>query len=517
MEKTVLFVAEKMAALEVVKRRLDATGVGDACLELHSSKANKRALLEELRGTWELGAPKGQGAGTLYARLLTARDRLNAHAVRMHTPEPASSLTPFQVIGQLSRLRLDGEKPSDIALVQPERWSNDDFAERHDVVRELIERIGVIGRPDDHAWRGVGLASITPTDAERLTARITALVSELVAYDAEQTEIAALLSVTRPTQFDGLDAMTGLAARVATAPALSRDALGSNVWSDDRPALDDLLSTGSHHAVLMDQLKSVILPEGLHADVTEPTAALAPLPDTFSLDAFVRVGEAAAILPRLEAEAQALAGALGRDAPTTLEQVRSAVRVGERVATAPEASPEAFAADLWDTGVERAADVAAAVAQLETARTSIETALTDAAWDMDLSHARGVLASHGSGFLKIFSGEWRRANRLVRSVLTHPDAPLDETLAALDALARGRAARRTIEDEAAFAATAFASDWRGDRSSSAPLLALTEWMRSLKGLGAEPRLIAAKRPGQKRHRRQDCSDTHPRRTGRPAN
>jgi len=56
--KTVLFVAEKMAALDVVKRRLDATGVGDACLELHSNKANKRAVLEELRKTWELGAPR---------------------------------------------------------------------------------------------------------------------------------------------------------------------------------------------------------------------------------------------------------------------------------------------------------------------------------------------------------------------------------------------------------------------------------------------------------------------------
>ena len=40
--KTVLFVSEKMAALEVVKRRLDQIGIGDACLELHSHKANKR-------------------------------------------------------------------------------------------------------------------------------------------------------------------------------------------------------------------------------------------------------------------------------------------------------------------------------------------------------------------------------------------------------------------------------------------------------------------------------------------
>ena len=36
--KTVLFVSEKMAALEVVKRRLDEIRIGDACLELHSHK-----------------------------------------------------------------------------------------------------------------------------------------------------------------------------------------------------------------------------------------------------------------------------------------------------------------------------------------------------------------------------------------------------------------------------------------------------------------------------------------------
>lgn len=52
--KTVLFVAEKMAALEVVKRRLDNAGVGDACLELHSNKANKRMRSRIRRSLWAL-------------------------------------------------------------------------------------------------------------------------------------------------------------------------------------------------------------------------------------------------------------------------------------------------------------------------------------------------------------------------------------------------------------------------------------------------------------------------------
>ncbi len=46
--KTVLFVAEKLAALEVVKRRLREVGLGDFCLELHSHKTRKKALFQDL-------------------------------------------------------------------------------------------------------------------------------------------------------------------------------------------------------------------------------------------------------------------------------------------------------------------------------------------------------------------------------------------------------------------------------------------------------------------------------------
>ena len=53
-DKTVLFVAEKMAALEVVQRRLEKIGLGPFCLELHSNKARKKAVLEQLRRSSEV-------------------------------------------------------------------------------------------------------------------------------------------------------------------------------------------------------------------------------------------------------------------------------------------------------------------------------------------------------------------------------------------------------------------------------------------------------------------------------
>ncbi len=52
--KRVLFVAEKQAALSVVKKRLDLLGLGDFCLELHSNKTNKTEVVQKLVNTLAL-------------------------------------------------------------------------------------------------------------------------------------------------------------------------------------------------------------------------------------------------------------------------------------------------------------------------------------------------------------------------------------------------------------------------------------------------------------------------------
>jgi very-short-patch-repair endonuclease len=46
--KKVLFVAEKLAALQVVKSRLTQAGLADFCLELHSNKTSKKDVLESI-------------------------------------------------------------------------------------------------------------------------------------------------------------------------------------------------------------------------------------------------------------------------------------------------------------------------------------------------------------------------------------------------------------------------------------------------------------------------------------
>ncbi|MDQ0507346.1 DUF3320 domain-containing protein [Xanthobacter agilis] len=492
--KTVLFVAEKMAALEVVKRRLDATGVGAACLELHSNKANKRALLDEMRRTWELGAPRIQDAGSLHARLTAARDKLNAHATRMHGPHPKADLTPYQVIGQLVRLRLAGETPNDIVLESPEDWTRDDFSERHAVLSELVERVEVIGTPSAHVWYGSGLVSVSPMEVERLTARCAALGERLEAFDSELGTLSLLLEREKAPTFDAIPSLLDLARRIAHAPDLSAQALASATWIAEREAIASLLANGEHHAHLRAELGTAFIDAAWTTDIRADRDALACLPTSFSSALFAHLAALVDGLPRLKDAADTLADAMACPLPLTLADIQRLAKVGERVAVAPDVSAEAFAAEVWNEHVDHIADLAEAVRNLEQARADVGTGLLETAWATDLSAARTSLAAHGEGFFKVFSGAWRQSNRLVRSMLSTPDQPLADTLRQLDALARGQVAKRMIEDGDDLGRKAFASAWRGDRSASAPLLALVDWMRSLKGLGSEPRTVAACRP-----------------------
>src|SRR5262249_20651523 len=97
--KSVLFVAEKTAALAVVHDRLAHAGLDFLCLEMHSRKANKRAVLKSLEEALRLSAGSrfGQEIGE---RLASCRDKLNGWSETVHRPIGQTGRTPFEVMGR---------------------------------------------------------------------------------------------------------------------------------------------------------------------------------------------------------------------------------------------------------------------------------------------------------------------------------------------------------------------------------------------------------------------------------
>ncbi|HEX7080064.1 MAG TPA: DUF4011 domain-containing protein [Gammaproteobacteria bacterium] len=97
--KTVLFVSEKTAALEVVYRRLNEIGLGRFCLELHSNKARKADVLNQLKEAWDAGLARTERAWNEEAkRLEQLRDRLNLVVDHLHRVHP-NGLTAHEAMG----------------------------------------------------------------------------------------------------------------------------------------------------------------------------------------------------------------------------------------------------------------------------------------------------------------------------------------------------------------------------------------------------------------------------------
>lgn len=490
--KTVLFVAEKMAALEVVKRRLDQSGVGDACLELHSNKANKRILLEELKRVWELGSPRGEFPDELVENLTEVRDSLNAHPARLHKIHEPSGLSAYQVIGQLVRLRQNGQKPTDFSLHQYETWSNNDLTKRLSLVREIIERIEDIGLPSDHPWRGVGRESILPGEIERLIPKITNIYNQISEYHASLGKISQRIGLKNaPDAFEEVNNIVEISRVIEEAPVFGEDALNATEWSASLPEINILIKQGLEYQHGYREIEKQVHTGQFGTPLITLRDALKTIPDNFLPNGFSAARNLIDLLPKIQADTDRLAKELGAEsAYISPQNIKQLIELSLRVAEAPDASPEAFIASVWDYGVEQAAELVDSIARLQKLRQNIDSYIFEAAWNEDLTQMRHNLAIN-TGIFRFMNGEWRRSKSLSRTMLRDTTQPIQAQIEILDNLIKAQALRKSITQASEFGRNAFGPLWRGEHSNSDSLQALVNWMATLKDVGPEARRLAS--------------------------
>lgn len=121
--KSVLFVSEKMAALEVVFKRLRDVHLDDFCLELHSHKANKREVVAELKLALDSRLkPTKLPAPTDFEKLKRTRRKLNDYVEALHetrTPLGESVRVVLEKLALLHKTPLVKCGYSDIEHLNP--------------------------------------------------------------------------------------------------------------------------------------------------------------------------------------------------------------------------------------------------------------------------------------------------------------------------------------------------------------------------------------------------------------
>ncbi|MBF0622225.1 MAG: DUF3320 domain-containing protein [Magnetococcales bacterium] len=133
--RQVLFVSEKSAALDVVYRRLRDKGLGDFCLELHSNKARKLDVLEQLRLSWQMRETLDNNSWKRKTeRLGKLREGLNVYVQALHRPG-RNGLTPYQAMG---RQVLDKDVPKiDISFASVDLHTAQDLDKLREISRNI--------------------------------------------------------------------------------------------------------------------------------------------------------------------------------------------------------------------------------------------------------------------------------------------------------------------------------------------------------------------------------------------
>ncbi|SDW85002.1 AAA domain-containing protein [Alicyclobacillus hesperidum] len=230
--KSVLFVAEKMAALEVVKSRLEKVGLGAACLELHSNKTNKRQLLTELERTWQLRGTAGVPE-TNELEYKIQRSKLNEYIDVLHQPMGGSGVTPYIAMGQLIRWqeRMIAERWP--AFDVDTNWTRELFVERRDFLRDLQAFLKEIGVPVEHPFWGCALTE-TPTGAhhEALVSALTHAVNAVGELAARWENAKVSLSIQGGDAWPEVDAAVQVLRLLSTVPDLAGVDVRDTAWAD---------------------------------------------------------------------------------------------------------------------------------------------------------------------------------------------------------------------------------------------------------------------------------------------
>ena len=277
--RTVLFVAEKMAALEVVKRRLDAVGLGDACLELHSHKTSKRAVLAELLRTCGLGRPRLPAAAAddadLHAEL---RERLNAYAAAANEPVGESGVTPHEAVGELLALwreaaeaRLpDAAVPADLPS-----WPGAAYKRRAALLTELVARLADTGPIVRHPYRGARLTELAPGRDVEVREAVKAAREATTRLSAAVAPLANRLGMTPPNTRDATMQVVLAADRAGRGPDLTGVRVGDRGWVARQVRLKALLEAGARLADLMRAWGDAVVTEAWDQDFAGIRAAIA--------------------------------------------------------------------------------------------------------------------------------------------------------------------------------------------------------------------------------------------------
>ncbi|WP_458404830.1 DUF3320 domain-containing protein [Methanobrevibacter sp.] len=198
--KSVLFVSEKMAALDVVKDRLTGVGLGKFVLELHSHKTRRKKFLKDLQKATNVRAQEPLNIDQTIRKLETLRRQLDDYSQIIHKPVFAVNLSAFQLYGMKESAddhfaRKDTLMPL-VRFESPESVTLKDLDDMKIALENLAELYQTISK--ENPWSKCAPKSLLPADLREIEMLINDTLLALDNFLVERGRVYDIYGIKKP-------------------------------------------------------------------------------------------------------------------------------------------------------------------------------------------------------------------------------------------------------------------------------------------------------------------------------
>jgi len=267
--RTVLFVSEKMAALDVVKRRLDEVGLGDAVLELHSHKSKKKEVLSEIKRTLHQGRPIVDDFKDDIDALTQFRDELNAYCKAVNTPIGKTNTSFVSALGNALKHSIDFSEIPVFDFQYMSQWDESDYRSARMRVETLDRHLSETGSLGKNPFNLSSLKEFLPSQRqwlEKLLDEGLLVTNDLLARAAELSEAMGLET---PQKRSDVGILCRAARRAMDAPHLEGLTLNSGKWQERRDDIAKLIEAGKEICKAHDSYDDWLIDEAWQQDLVE--------------------------------------------------------------------------------------------------------------------------------------------------------------------------------------------------------------------------------------------------------
>ena len=483
--KKVLFVAEKATALDVVYRRLKEANLEDACLELHSHKANKRDFYAELKRTVSIAAPKTARTEADLKRLEESRAQLNEYTQSVNDIIVPFDISPRFAMGRLIVLGPESTPAGRHDFASMEKWSHSVFLDRLETVLRLQHQVSLMGRPVDHPYYGCTLDHLLPQDREDIGQRLSEASDAVDNFEESAKILAEALRVELPVRPADLEDLRVCADFVSQSP----EAKGLSVradWRGMEPSLRSKIAVGKKYSELFCRVQGHIADGAIHRDVAGLRSVLR-LGDLTSHAADNRTAEdlkgvlnglavAKNEVAGLIDAAKTVASLIGTAVPKRLWESEPLLTLAKRLSSAPDVQGMSVSDPNWSTSASVVQDALGAVRSFLGARARYQNVLTEDAWQAEVQGDLDVLVTQSGHLLRFFNGSFRNAMASTARLFRTPSKSPSERIPALRAIVEARDASDVVGKHRGRLSSLYGDRWCGVQSDLAVLEEAASWI-----------------------------------------